>query len=193
MATSCEQYITGGDETDCICGVPAYLVWGIGIVAVILLLGRMGTIDLPALGAKMFGGADGFGSRWQGAGSRLAQSTQAGLDGFRGREGAVGDVAEGALAAADAAALAAARAPSYGDYRGGDFGGEGTAPDQMDAADLKAAHDSDAVEAAADLWGLLGGENSCDLPVDVGAFAEALSLSAANGDGVNDFDADLVK
>jgi hypothetical protein len=172
------------------------LVWGIAIVSAMLLLSAMGKLDLVALG-KSLGGSESFGNRsYQGAGgpwldkvvSGQADVAYSGKDAFRGRragfsgrENNDADQVDGVYAQG-----------GYGDYRGSVF--DSVDRDPVDIAAAKALAADNAKEAAADLWARFGGENACDLPVSSVAFAEAMSLVAANGDvpcGGTDFAADL--
>jgi hypothetical protein len=188
-----EAYITGGDEGKEACA-PNAITWGIFIIVGLLLLNAMGKVTLK----------QGFGS-WQGASVRGAEQDQVGLYGregfatdaaldatFQGGDGSKfadllnaaakddGDSADSEGAGGDPSPFDdVVQEGGYGMYQSV-YDSEARAPLEKDA--LKKKWLSDGAAAADNFWKLMGGDNACDLPVARVAFAEALSLSAANGD-----------
>jgi len=211
-----ENYITGGAEGDC---APPIAIYAILIVVVLLVLNEMGKISLNQEG--MWNKSPNAS-----ASTRFLEQDQADLrSGFSGtREGyeyndamspgqggpaddfdKMLDAAAGAQPSADIDAAGSDPNPfdsvvasgGYGDYAGTYASAE---RDPVDAAEAKARWNTNKEAAQAHFWTLVGGENSCGIPVASSAFAEALSLSAANGDlpcgtatagGKSDFAADL--
>ena len=184
-------FVTGGAE-EC---VPSSLLWGVAIIALLLLLNAMGQITLKK---------DGFsGWNYQGAGMVRGSSTQSAVEGFGGFD----PDAVGGLAGSDSPATgkdfnkllqtasgdveeagpddvvevdALYQKGGYGDYRSGEFASAARNPVQ--AEDAKKLMDTKKGKALKDLWARLGGENSCGLPVDSSALAQGMSLVAINGD-----------
>ncbi len=203
-----ESFITGGAEGDC---APPIVVYAILIVVVLLALNAMGTIALkqgfnksPNASSSMRYQIQGQPTLEQDLKRKFAEghfhqpSGSDGREGFDfsdpmgpGQGGPVDDFDAMLNAAANnlpGSEIDAAGANEFADVivagGYGDYAGIYDSVDRVvvDAATAKAAWEANKAAAQAQFWSLVGGENSCELPVASSAFAEALSLSAANGD-----------